>query len=256
MVELSRGQQRGKAVGLGTVPPVQLGGTDTAARASTARDRIVTIAEASVLAKGFAATSIEEVVTEAGITKSGFFYHFKDKNELAHEMIRRYVASNDELFDDLFGRARELTDDPLQAFLLGLKMLSEVMRDLPSLHPGCLIASVCYQERLFDRRVKELTESSVKSWNERFLGYLTDIEALYPAQRARFAGRRSQHAVLRRRWRHHHGKDAQGSKGSGATGAGLSQLHQAAFRTTGSLRSRPQRSLLLIHPYAGSWDAE
>ena len=180
MVEMSRGQQRGKAVGLGTVPPVQLGASDTAARASTARDRIVTIAEASVLAKGFAATSIEEVVTEAGITKSGFFYHFKDKNELAHEMIRRYVASNDELFDDLFGRARELTDDPLQAFLLGLKMLSEVMRDLPSLHPGCLIASVCYQERLFDRRVKELTESSVKSWNERFLGYLTDIEALYP----------------------------------------------------------------------------
>jgi AcrR family transcriptional regulator len=39
--------------------------------------------EAAVLEKGFAATSIEELIAAVGITKSGFFYHFKDKNELA-----------------------------------------------------------------------------------------------------------------------------------------------------------------------------
>ena len=38
-----------------------------------------------MLAKGFGATSIEEVIAEAGLTKSGFFYHFKDKNALARE---------------------------------------------------------------------------------------------------------------------------------------------------------------------------
>ena len=47
------------------------------------RERILDIAEASVLVKGFGATSIEEIIAEAGITKSGFFYHFKDKSELA-----------------------------------------------------------------------------------------------------------------------------------------------------------------------------
>ncbi|TIL69490.1 MAG: helix-turn-helix transcriptional regulator, partial [Mesorhizobium sp.] len=51
------------------------------------RERILEIAEASVLAKGFGATSIEEVIAEAGITKSGFFYHFKDKNELARALM-------------------------------------------------------------------------------------------------------------------------------------------------------------------------
>ena len=40
------------------------------------RERILDVAEASVLAKGFGATSIEELIAEAGITKSGFFYHF------------------------------------------------------------------------------------------------------------------------------------------------------------------------------------
>ena len=121
------------------------------------RERILEIAEASVLAKGFAATSIEEVIAEAGITKSGFFYHFKDKNELARAMLRRYVEANDRLFDDIFERGRQLSDDPLQAFLISLKLLAEIMADLPNGHPGCLIASICYQERLFDREVRELT---------------------------------------------------------------------------------------------------
>jgi AcrR family transcriptional regulator len=43
------------------------------------RQRLLDLAEEAVLAKGFAATSIEELIAAAGITKSGFFYHFRDK---------------------------------------------------------------------------------------------------------------------------------------------------------------------------------
>lgn len=119
------------------------------------------------------------VIAEANITKSGFFYHFKDKNELAHEMLRRYVDENDHIFDDVFERGRQLADDPLQGFLIGLKLLAEVLRDLPNGHPGCLIASVCYQERMFDREVRELSAQSVKNWNARFLGHLEEIAAVH-----------------------------------------------------------------------------
>ena len=103
------------------------------------RERILEVAEASVLAKGFGATSIEEVIAEAGITKSGFFYHFRDKNELAHHLLRRYVAEDQRILDEVFGRAAELSEDPLQSFLIGLKLLAEVMSDLPGGHPGCMI---------------------------------------------------------------------------------------------------------------------
>ncbi len=143
------------------------------------RERILAIAEASVLAKGFGATSIDEVIAEAGITKSGFFYHFRDKNELARAMLLRYVEANDQLFDEVFGRGRELADDPLQAFLIGLKLLAEVMADLPSGHPGCLIASVCYQERLFDREVRTIAANSVQGWNARFRATLDEIAAVH-----------------------------------------------------------------------------
>lgn len=144
------------------------------------RERILEIAESAVLAKGFGATSIEEVIAEAGLTKSGFFYHFRDKNALAHEMLRRYVDTNDKLFDEVFARGTELSDDPLQAFLIALKLLAELMADLPNGHPGCLIASICYQERLFDREVRDLTAQSVRAWNARFRAIFDRIATVHP----------------------------------------------------------------------------
>jgi AcrR family transcriptional regulator len=144
------------------------------------RERILEIAEHSVLAKGFGATSIEEIIAEAGITKSGFFYHFKDKNELAHELLVRYVAEDRRILEEVFGRAGELSEDPLQAFLIGLKLLAEVLADMPSGHPGCMIASICYQERLFDRHVIALNRQATESMNTRFQGYLEAIAAVYP----------------------------------------------------------------------------
>ncbi|MCP8882805.1 TetR/AcrR family transcriptional regulator [Devosia sp. XJ19-1] len=151
-----------------------------ATKGQETRERLLSIAETAVLAKGFAATSIEEVIAEAGITKSGFFYHFADKNALAHEMLQRYVVANDQVFEQTFGRAAELSDDPLQRFLIGLKLLAETMADLPNGHPGCLIASVCYQERLFDRTVLQLTADSVRKWNAYFHEHIAAIAAVYP----------------------------------------------------------------------------
>ena len=54
------------------------------------------------------------------------------------------------------------------------------MADLPNGHPGCLIASICYQERLFDREIRELNATAVEGWNARFLGYLEEIAAVHP----------------------------------------------------------------------------
>jgi TetR/AcrR family transcriptional repressor of nem operon len=148
-------------------------GTDT-------RERILDAAEGSVLEKGFAATSIDELIAAVGITKSGFFYHFRDKGELARALLVRYVEREDALFDELFRRADELNEDPLHGFLVGLKMMAEMMGDLPGGHPGCLVASYCYQDRLFDREVRELSAAAVLGWRRRFRTRLEAIAARYP----------------------------------------------------------------------------
>jgi TetR/AcrR family transcriptional regulator, transcriptional repressor for nem operon len=154
--------------------------TTTQRRGGDTRERILDAAEAAVLDKGFAATSIDELIAAVGITKSGFFYHFRDKGELARALLVRYIEREDELFDDLFRRADELNEDPLHGFLVALKMMSEMMSDLASGHPGCLVAAYCYQDRLFDRDIRELNASAVLGWRKRFRKRLELIAARYP----------------------------------------------------------------------------
>ena len=149
-------------------------------RGSDTRGRILDVAESAVLEKGFAATSIEELIVAVGITKSGFFYHFRDKGELAKALLQRYLDREEVIFDDLFGRADELHEDPLHGFLIGLKMLAEMMADLPTGHPGCLVASYCYQENLFNREVRELNTAGVLRWRRRFRARFDRIAARYP----------------------------------------------------------------------------
>lgn len=143
------------------------------------RERLLEIAERAVLSKGFGATSIEELISEAGITKGGFFYHFQDKSELARVLLQRYLERDEAVLDDVFARGRELSDDPLHAFLVGLKLLAETMADLPQGHPGCLVATYCYQERLFDKEVRELNRRIVHIWRARFRRILDDISEHY-----------------------------------------------------------------------------
>src|ERR1043165_8139081 len=131
------------------------------------RQRIMDVAQAAVLEKGFSATSIEEIIAAVGITKSGFFYHFADKGELARAMLERYVERERVLFDDLFARADELSEDPLHSFLIALKLFAEMFEDLPQTHPGCLTAAYCYQDRLFDRQIRELNTASALAWPTR-----------------------------------------------------------------------------------------
>lgn len=154
------------------------------ARRGDTRERLLDIAETQVLAKGFGATSIEEIITEAEITKSGFFYHFRDKGVLARALIERYIRRDDEIFDDIFARGRDLSDDPLQAMLISLKLFAELLDDIEGGHPGCLIATYAYQERLFDRDVHCLNREALIRWRERFQAAFEEIAETYPPREA------------------------------------------------------------------------
>lgn len=149
------------------------------ARGTETRQKIMDVAQESVLAKGFDATSIDEIVAGAEITKSGFFYHFPDKNALARALIERHIEVEDELFDDLFGRARSLSDDPLHAALIGFKLLAELIEDMPGGHPGCVVATAVHQDRLFSRDVHEANRRAVLGWRRRFRKMFDDIAKSY-----------------------------------------------------------------------------
>ncbi len=144
------------------------------------RQQIMDAAQDAVLAKGFSGTSIDELIAAVGISKSGFFYHFSDKSELAKALLQRYVEEDNKIFDEVFARAGELSEDPLHSFLIGLKMLAELFADLPNGHPGCMVASICYHEQLFDREVCEINAEAVLGWRARFRALLEQVAKSYP----------------------------------------------------------------------------
>jgi AcrR family transcriptional regulator len=144
------------------------------------REKLLDLAEAAVLAKGFASTSIEELIAAAGMTKSGFFYHFKDKTQLAKALIVRHLERDHELLDTLFQRGDELHDDPLHGFLVGLKLFAEMMGNLRQAHPGCLAAAFAYQDQLFNREIRELNATGLLAWRRRFHARLLLIAEKYP----------------------------------------------------------------------------
>lgn len=146
------------------------------------RERLMDIAQDAVLNKGFSATSIDEIIAEAGITKSGFFYHFRDKNDLAKAMLQRYLDSEWKVFEGLFQQADELSEDPLHSFLIFLKLFADMTGDLPNGHPGCLVAAYVYQDFLFSRDVRNMTTEGHQIWRTRFRARLDRIAERYPAK--------------------------------------------------------------------------
>ena len=144
------------------------------------REHILATAEKMILQRGYSGTSIEEIIGEAGITKGGFFYHFDGKKDLARQLMLRYLERDGKFFSDISERAQGLTEDPLQQYLLFLKLMAEELEDMPGSHPGCLVASFTYEAQQFDEEIRNLNAHGVVSWRELFLKHLEKITEKYP----------------------------------------------------------------------------
>lgn len=161
-------------------PAVQSDRDAPQSKGERTRARLLDLAYEAIVEKGFAATSIEELVEAAGITKSGFFYHFKDKNDLARQLFDRFLDEDEGIIDTLESRAKELSDDPLQSLLIFLNLYAQLMDDMETLHPGCLVASITYQERMFDAAVKQMNVDYLLRMRTRFARWFTEIAATRP----------------------------------------------------------------------------
>lgn len=149
-------------------------------KGSETREKILNVAQELILQKGFSGSSIDEIIEKSDITKGGFFYHFKGKNDLACSLMKRYLDQDEAFFKSLFDRADTLSEDPLHQMLLFLKLFAEAMADLPGTHPGCLVASYTYESQQFDDAIKELTSEGVLSWRRLFEERLQKIAERYP----------------------------------------------------------------------------
>lgn len=152
----------------------------TPSRGERTRTQILDIALAAMLEKGYAATSIDELIAQAGITKSGFFYHFEDKLDLGKQLLGRDNAVIEAGLTQIFEEADRSHDCPLEALLEAIRRYGEVAADAPSERPGCLAAAFSYQDALFDDEVRALVREGLAFRRRIVRTRLERVAARYP----------------------------------------------------------------------------
>lgn len=149
-------------------------------RANSSRERILGTAETMILERGFAGTTIEEIIDKAAITKGGFFYHFDGKRELARALVERYIELDSKVFAELSDRADTLSEDPLQRTLIFLNLFAEMVAGMTQVHPGCLVAAFTYETQQFDDEIRNMMKEAMLDWRSMIMARLEEIVAKYP----------------------------------------------------------------------------
>jgi TetR/AcrR family transcriptional repressor of nem operon len=144
------------------------------------RERILDAAQELILDHGFGSTTVEAVVTRAGITKGAFFHHFGSKADLARALVERYSRMDRELLEQNLDRARKLSNDPLQQMLILLGLYEEMFESMAEPFPGCLFASYIYEHKLFDEGTLGVLRESTLMWRDVVRGMLEKVAAAYP----------------------------------------------------------------------------
>ena len=128
------------------------------------RTKILDAALKLSMLRGLAATSLDDVIAEAGITKGSFFYHFSNKQELATRLVDYFAKFDQQHFETLTERVENLSRDPLQQVLLLVGLVAEWFTDSGMDNPGCLFASFCYQSDLWTEDIRKTCQSQLDVW--------------------------------------------------------------------------------------------
>lgn len=144
------------------------------------RAAILRAAHDLVMEQGFAATSVDAIVTRAGITKGAFFHHFGSKAGLARALVERWAAMDAAQLEEGLDHAEAAASNPLDRLLHFVSSLEAEWNAADAPSPGCLFASFVYEAQLFDASTLEVIREAIVGWREALRALLTEVSAQYP----------------------------------------------------------------------------
>jgi TetR/AcrR family transcriptional repressor of nem operon len=128
------------------------------------RERILDTAERLVIENGFAATSIDQVITESGTSKGSFFHHFESKLDLARSLVSRYAAADVAHLDEAVTAVRERSEDPATQAIEFVRIFEDGADDLMSAQSSCLYVSILTERQLADAGTSEQITGAIEAW--------------------------------------------------------------------------------------------
>ena len=122
-----------------------------------AKTRILDSALKVIRTKGYEATTVDDLCRDAGLTKGGFFHHFKSKQDLAIAAAHHFGAMADRVFATA---PYQKIEDPLFRLLGYIDFRIAILRgDLP--HYTCLLGTMVQEVYETHPAIREACERCI-----------------------------------------------------------------------------------------------
>jgi TetR/AcrR family transcriptional regulator, transcriptional repressor for nem operon len=121
--------------------------------------------------QGYSATSVDQVIAEAGSSKGAFFHHFTSKADLAVQVVERYVAADLAHLDAGLTATAHLTD-PTERVVAFLRFYEDGADRLMAEQSGCLYATVLAEREFTGSEVNAQLAKTQLVWRDALAGLL------------------------------------------------------------------------------------
>lgn len=141
-----------------------------------ARTRLLEAARDVIRRKGFAATTVDDLCREAGVTKGAFFHHFKSKDALGVAAAGFWAETTGALFE---AAPYHAPDDPLERVLAYIAFRRAIISDdIPAF--TCLVGTLAQEVHATAPDIRDAAAASIFGHAETLEA---DIEAAMAARR-------------------------------------------------------------------------
>jgi len=163
----------------------------TAKQNPIAKEKFLDAAQTLMLAKGYNATTIDEICAEAGLTKGSFFHYFKSKEDMGKVLLNRFVS-------DTFHAEQEagLFDepDPLRKAYGYLDYVARVNKE-PGRQIGCLLGNFAQVLSESHPEIRLLCDRHFTWWAGLIQDVLDDARSRYAPQKDIDTGSLAEHVI-------------------------------------------------------------
>lgn len=143
------------------------------------KEKLINATLQLMLAKGYTATSIDEICNKAHITKGGLFHYFDSKEDLGKAALERFYSSQDNLFKQApFQRQK----DPLKRLFGYVDFLIQVSTS-PSVIKSCLVGNFSQELAPTQPDFRSLCNGYFSDWTCGFAKLLDEAKAKYPPKK-------------------------------------------------------------------------
>lgn len=127
-------------------------------------------------ARGYHATTVDDICADAGVTKGGFFHYFKSKDDIAHAAVTRFFEERRDNYET--AEFRKLAD-PLDRVFGRLDYVKEIYAPKNHVTKGCLIGVLAQELAFTNPEIRDMCQNFFSSMVRDFSHDLSEAKAAH-----------------------------------------------------------------------------